>query len=269
MFNSEPYEVVNREERFYCALFGHALLSSAATRASFSQLVKKQLGLMLSPENMRVFLEVAVLRDYWNNLGDPRAYSDVTHDRRREVLNELLVIGKVPPELIDRHDFFWTAGIPRPESGPRSKLWSPGRWDISKKNSRGLPDRELENLLRLKWAFNAKPDMLLVSGATAIMLEAKLESGEGVYDKSEGGKQTDIQKFIAEILTELVPVFRGTKIQTCTLGLLGPGTKLPDAEKFDFSWEDVAGCCDTPEVDTFTKECFAKFDKRKRPGLIS
>lgn len=270
MFNPKPYEEVNREERFYCALFSHALLSSAATRSSFSQLVEDKIRLRVSPEQMRVFLEAAVLRDYWNDLGDPRVYLEATHDRRREVLDELLVIGELRSELIDRHGLFWSGGIAPAEA--KSKLQSPARWRIPQESSDGLSDEDLKNLRRLERAFNAKPDILLVSGAMALMLEAKLESGEAVYDQGEGGKQikqTDIQKFIAEILVKLVPEFRGKKIQTCTLGLCGPGTKVPNADKFDFSWAEVARCCDTPEVDAFTKDCFAKFDTRKRSGSIS
>jgi hypothetical protein len=258
MFNDKPYETVNREERFYCALFGHALLSSGAVREGFSHLVANRFDLQLDVADLSVFLEAATLRDYWNDLGDPREYSPATHGRRRAVLDELFQIVGLDADLIDRHDFFWTGT----KSQPSSKLWSPGRWDIPREKHTDLSFETLKHLRHLKWAFNAKPDMLLLSATAALMLEAKLESGEGVYDNADESRQTTIQKLIATILARLVPSFLGKTIKTCTLGLRGPSDPTPpNTENFDFSWKEIAVCCDTPEMDDFTKRCLLSLER--------
>ena len=83
MFNNKPYLEVNREERFYCALFGHSLLSSQVVRERFASLVQSKFQLSLKPATFEVFLEVAALRDYWNDLGNPIVYDEETHRKRR------------------------------------------------------------------------------------------------------------------------------------------------------------------------------------------
>jgi len=263
MFNDKSYETVNREERFYCALFSHALLTSAAVRERFGRLVLDRCDLRLDADSLHVFVEAAALRDYWYDLGSPLEYSNKTHDRRREILNELFSIVGLEPELIDQHDFFWTSSAGQ----PNSKLWSPGRWNIPRDGHADLSSESLKHLHRLKWAFNAKPDILLVSGRSVLMLEAKLESGEGVYDKSEGSRQTHIQKLIGTILGRLAPSFRHSTIKPCTLGLWGPLDSIaPNKRKSNFSWKEVANCCETPEVDPFTKSCLSSLERYRSEG---
>ena len=47
MFNDRPYIAVNREERFFCALTAHALLSSLVIRDRFVHLVNAKLKVSL------------------------------------------------------------------------------------------------------------------------------------------------------------------------------------------------------------------------------
>ena len=42
----------------------------------------------------------------------------------------------------------------------------------------------LDGLIDVKWAFNAKPDMMLASPGCVVFVEAKLESGEGAARRS-------------------------------------------------------------------------------------
>ncbi|HEV8325531.1 MAG TPA: hypothetical protein VG389_28240 [Myxococcota bacterium] len=254
MFNDKPYEAVNREERFYCALFAHALLSSAAVRRAFSDLVTRRCGLALGTSDLRVFLEAAALRDYWNDLGDPREYSDATHTRRREVLRALLRVVGLDEDLPDEHDFFWTAGARK----PGSKVWSPGRWNLPTNGGSDLPGSTRDTLRQLKWAFNAKPDILLASSDAVLLVEAKVESGEGVYDDSDEGRQFATQRLIASVLVRMVPAFYAMQIRTATLGLADARETVVSGDASPhFSWDEVAACCDTPEVDGFTQRCFA------------
>jgi hypothetical protein len=151
MFNDKPYLEVNREERFFCALFGHALLSSSIIRERFARLAQSKFGITMQPATMEVYLEAAALRDYWNDLGDPVVYSDDTHRKRREVLGSLLSVMNVSEDVIDKHHLFWT-------SERHNKLWSPGRW-----KPKALKESGFAELVKLRWAFNAKPDILIVS----------------------------------------------------------------------------------------------------------
>jgi hypothetical protein len=61
MFNAVPYWKVNREERFFCFLFGHALLSSRSVRVGFAELAKEKcdMELALDPDELEVYVEVA------------------------------------------------------------------------------------------------------------------------------------------------------------------------------------------------------------------
>jgi hypothetical protein len=56
MFNTVPYWKVNREERFFCFLFGHALLSSRSVRVGFAELTKEKcdMELALDPDELAV-----------------------------------------------------------------------------------------------------------------------------------------------------------------------------------------------------------------------
>ena len=58
MFNANPYWKVNREERFFCFLFAHALLSSRAVRVSFAELAKRKSDIALDPDELEAYVEV-------------------------------------------------------------------------------------------------------------------------------------------------------------------------------------------------------------------
>ena len=145
MFNNKLYIEVNREERNYCALYAHSLLSSNKVRERFSELMKNRYSLDLDPQNFEIYLEVAALRDYWNDLGDPKKYSEETHSKRLLVLKEILIDQGINEPIINKYDFFWTKGKPK-------KLWSPGHW-----SNEGIQGSGLMTLQKIKWAFNAKP----------------------------------------------------------------------------------------------------------------
>jgi len=228
-FRGGAYLQVNREERFFCFLVGHVLLAHRAARAAFVELVQgSHPDCALDPDDLQVFVEAAALRDFWNDLGDPVAYDEETARRRRAVVDGLLAhVGS--DVSVDDHDLFWT-------SPARAKLWSPGRWSVAALKAAGL-----QELLPLKWAFNAKPDFLLVSPGGALLIEAKLESGIG---RAEGYDQLQVQRLIAELLTALVPAFGGVPVALTTLGTSGDD---------GLSWADVFGALDVPGLDSFTR----------------
>lgn len=236
MFNDKPYSSVNREERFFCNLFAHSLLSSAAFRQRFADFATQRLDVALDPENLQVYLETAALRDYWHDLGNATKYDADTHARRRAVLDAILRMFEIDPVVIDNTSFFWT-------SGPGSKLWYPGKWSKDK-----LKESGLDSLIQVCWAFNAKPDMLLLSPSGALVIEAKVESGEGNNDS--GYDQLGTQKLIIQLWRNLIPCFSSTPFRLTTLKL----RQSPDG----ITWSDVLGELDGVDIDAFTKTCFQR-----------
>ncbi len=228
-FRAHRYLDVNREERFFCFLLAHALLAHRQARQAFAAQVAAVVpGCELDPSALEIYVEAAVLRDFWNDLGDPAVYDADCASRRRVVLDALFEhVGAQC--AVDDHDLFWTT----PE---RAKLWSPGRWSEKAIRAAGL-----QVLLQLKWAFNAKPDFLLHSPGQVLLIEAKLESGVG---RGGGYDQIAIQRLIGELMSSQVPAFAGARVQLTTLGVVGPE---------GLSWERVVQAVDVPGLDTFTR----------------
>ena len=252
IFSGKSFQEITREERPFCFLLGHSLLSSRKTRQRFVSLVGKK-SISLDENNMQVFVEVAALRDYWRELGNPRTYCDKTHSARVKVLRALLKHQGQAEDMFEHYAFFWSAGI-------GSKLHSPGRWSVKGMESElgadpdAVTTRERLRALRaLKLAFNAKPDFLIISGREALMIEAKVESGIGSYGRS-GENQVKTQVLIADLLMKYVPSFRGIEIVQLTLGKAVSESKKTS---FDLTWNQISECVDNPEVDNFTRSGLA------------
>lgn len=235
MYNEKSYLEVNREERNYCFLFAHALLMSSVLRESFSRLVQDRFGITLDPKALEVYVEAAALRDYWYDLGDPLSYNEETGRRRREVVEHILRFFGKSPDLIDQHDLFWTKSI-------GSKLWYPSHWNIDSLKHAGL-----EDLIDVKWAFNAKPDILIISPESALVIEAKIVSPEGCKVDRERDltyNQLKIQELIIKIWQLLVPGFKMKKIELALLNVNG-GDK-------GIAWSEIVGLIEKSDVDDFT-----------------
>ena len=233
-FKPRSYLAVNREERFFCFLVAHALLAHREARVAFAEMVTAaHPRCHLEPDDLQVFVEAAVLRDFWNDLGDPQAYDEDTARRRRQVIDELLR-QQGASITVDEDALFWT-------SKERRKLWNPGRWPTAMLRERGL-----DRLLSLKWAFNAKPDFVLVSPGHALMIEAKLESDIG---QSEGYHQLETQRLIATLLPQFVPAFEGVRVETTTLGV-----NVEDG----LNWSDAVRALDVEGLDAFTRAGLAR-----------
>lgn len=242
MFNNKRYYQVNREERFYCFLFAHTLLASHQVRSEFARLVERRFKVILDPDDLDVYIEAAVLRDFWHDLGDPNIYSDKTHLRRREVLEAILNEFDVPASTLEAYDLFWT-------TRKRNKLRSPGRW-----NERVLKQNGLENIIPVKWAFNAKPDIVIVSGNNVLLIEAKVESGEG-RDGQSGYQQFENQQLVSRLIKLLVPQFRNSTIANTVLELKSVK---------GISWDKVVSIVRNSDVDKFTKKCLSQIQRFNR-----
>jgi hypothetical protein len=54
MFNNNRYSEVDREERFFCFLFAHALLMSRSVRIGFAKLAMERCNIALDPDSLEV-----------------------------------------------------------------------------------------------------------------------------------------------------------------------------------------------------------------------
>jgi hypothetical protein len=109
------------------------------------------------------------------------------------------------------------------------QLQSPGRWSASQLAKLHAEDPKLaRSACRLKWAFNAKADLVIHTGPkTAVCVEIKLDSKTCVYKMSSDAKtlkmsQLGLQQFVLESLLGF----------TTRFALIGP-TKVPAARPDD------------------------------------
>jgi hypothetical protein len=148
------------------------------------------------------------------------------------------------PEIIDQVNIFWTGSA-------RRKLTSPANWNEAALRALKWPEDVQQWMIDCKCAFNAKPDMLIISGKCAAMIEAKVESGFST-------NQRLIQKVICGLVTKLVPAFQN--IWICDIELTKRDARRSEFAMFGtpmtgFSWRDVVEMLEDVEIDEFTKRC--------------
>jgi hypothetical protein len=250
LFNNKPYIEVNREERFYCALLAHALLACESIRNSFIIKVSEKLSTNLvskvkvKSDEFQIFLEISALRDFWSNLGDTKHYNEGTHKRRQAVLKDILASQKISDSVIDDIDnvFFKTVN---------GKIVSPGRWSNQAIEKSNLSKKLKVKLLAIKWAFNAKPDIMIIlsKNKVILMIEAKVESREG-KDGDSGYQQLETQKFVCDLLKTLAPQYRDFRFENMLL------SKKKDAKYNFITWQEIIKLIKESEIDDFTKNCF-------------
>ena len=246
MFSKKTFLEVNREERFFCAVLFHVILASSQYRERFFGALRTKQMINLDPNDFQIFVEAAILRDYWSDLGDPREYERDTHDKRRTVVEELLRLAELDVSEIDqRKELFFT---------PAKKLVSPGHWNEDCIGSTNWTEPTKDLMKDFKHAFNSKPDLLILSGQNAVMIEAKLESGFG-------DNQRPNQKLICRLVRELIPAFKGVVIRDIELTaedasrrrFSGFGTVLTG-----LSWREVVYMLEGVPVDDFSKRCLGQ-----------
>jgi hypothetical protein len=244
MFSDNTYSEVNREERFFCFLLGHALLMSRQVRQGFAELAQRKCNVTLDPDKLEVYVEVAALRDYWRALGDPLDYLPETHDSRRAVLELILEKYLIPGDVLDKHDLFWTS---------TRKLWNPNHW-----SEKALEEAGLKDLIKVKWAFNAKPDILLMSPESMLVIEAKVESPEGCKADVEY-RQFQTQKLISELWQLLIPEFRNRKLVNAFINVSSSLENIPVIQ-----WSEIIDLISSSDVDEFTRKAMAELNRYYR-----
>lgn len=226
---TEEYVSYCREERNFAAVLYHLLLDEKRLK-SFLELIGQDAD-AVKVEDVRIYFEYAHLRDLWAEVSCRETIASKNERYRAAIVSMLRMPEGLELPSIDKDDrtgkddctafnAFFT-GL-RVGAASKNHIQMPSRWSDSQfdkwsefgkpfetpfeKQFGGQTFAELtfaERACSLKWAFNAKPDLVLHLGDNkAICIEAKLESGVGRYQvKSDQSgcfakTQTDLQEFI-------------------------------------------------------------------------
>ena len=238
----------NREERFFCAILLHVLLTPGESQEGVLGLINEKSGLRLIPSDLECYVEVAALRDAWRLLGDPGKWTAELYEARRGVLHKLLkTVCGYPGDLSDfddvlrQHACVWS-------SNSMQKLVSPGRWPLDQLES-GTTFGDPTQLRRLKWAFNSKPDLLLLSGQHGVLIEAKAASGFGKNAHSGYDQQA-----VQELIADLFPIVtRG--LVTSPLRCITLTNKSADGS---LRWKDIAGVVARGDIGDFAYDAMQR-----------
>ncbi len=195
------YSAINREERNLTAILYHVLLLGD-NLSRFLALI--HCPYVVDESEMGIFLEYAYLRDLWSQIED--------NDTKRGLVLALLKPSKVDElrtvSILEFNRYF--GAVPQPST---KYVQSPGRWSVPRFDRTIEDDDEFLRVCLFKWAFNAKPDIVIhTSKEQAVCIEAKLESSESQYPqatvdkrifRSRGlsyVKQTILQRYLMEDL---------------------------------------------------------------------
>jgi hypothetical protein len=195
-----------REERNFAAVLYHLLLDADRLRSFLSLIGRCE----VSVDDVHIYFEYAHLRDIWTEVAAQEKDIKAKNERYHTAIASLL---RVPANMlpsIDKGDCvefnaFFTG--PRVRAASVKHIQMPSRWSDTQFDrwSEKLGREFAKRACSLKWAFNAKPDLVLhLGGDEAVCIECKLESAAGRYqvesDSNPDGRfranQLDLQKFI-------------------------------------------------------------------------
>lgn len=198
---TDDYVSYCREERNFAAVLYHLLLDEKRLGA-FLELI----GLSAAQgKGAGIYFEYAHLRDLWAEVGARHAAAGERNARYREAVVAMLAHPQValPTDCKAFNEFFIGPGS---KAASANHIQMPSRWNDALFHAwceaGGRPFAE--RVCTLKWAFNAKPDLVLHLGDNRVVcIEAKLESGIGGYKAKTdhpsgpfGMTQTRLQEFI-------------------------------------------------------------------------
>lgn len=209
MFSNKNFFEVNREERNYGFLLFSSLIYESRFRQEFIKIIKQHSSCLSEKiddsDSVDIYAEASLFRDYWFNLGNQKVYTQETHQSRLITISEILDLFSVNSRIIGNYDLFWTGEI------MRSKLWYPGKWETAKIQKIQQQERLKNNeLLRIRWAFNAKPDILITANSWAAFIELKVESSIG--ENQHGYNQDKTLSDIISIAKKTIPLFHNKTI---------------------------------------------------------
>ena len=268
---STPYFCFNREERHLAAVLFHLLcLGDNIERLIQSRGLGRDWEVML--EECGVYFEYSFLRDAWHRLGT----GEEANAAKREIIRCKLEGFGATESLLGRIDAAETRELNGMFIGHPSAVHvqSPANWQLARFGpcEAGL---ERENVLaacKLKWAFKAKPDIVVQpSLQRALCLELKLESGEGSYPTDGTEKLILKKRGLYEPGKEKLPPIRQTALQRLMMeDLFGPdrvsvllvtrnGPEDNDAEAA-VSWAQLLAKLEIPAtIPRFVQKALAAF----------
>jgi hypothetical protein len=204
---SGAFSTFNREERGAVAILFAALLHRPNLER-FGQLADWELG----TDETEVFVEWTYLRDLW------AAHPGANAAKRTAVLNALEPNNRAWLERCTIEEFnryFCPTG-----PSVRNDIYYPGKWSVRGLSETLTDDGEFRRTCRFKWAFNVKPDLVLMTNGRVLCIEAKWDSGEGAYPANEAEKkifrdrgldsvsQTEVQLYLVNELLGFDGSFR-------------------------------------------------------------
>lgn len=265
---TEEYVSFCREERNFAAVLYHLLLDANRLK-SFLELIGQP---AVDSNDVRIYFEYAHLRDLWAEVACRETVAAKNERYRAAIVSMLRMPAGLELPSINKDDCtgkddcsafnaFFTGS--RVGAASKNHIQMPSRWSDSQfdkwsefgksfeKQFGGetFPEQTFaERACSLKWAFNAKPDLVLHIGRNkAICIEAKLESGVGRYQVKSDRldcypkgcfpmTQTDLQEFILKDLL-------GYDIRDEDLIIISKNRKEGDStgKWRSYSWREVLG----------------------------
>lgn len=237
------YHRINREERNHVAILYHLLLHRSTNLEHFLKVTLERPDVDAS--SCELYLEFALLRDRWHNLNE---------DGRRALLEFHLptVMAERKGLSIEEVNRSFAVRSPKPS---KTEIQSPANWVASR--IQGLDTEMTKAVHELKWCFNLKPDLVIVTKkGQVICIEAKVESGQGRYtcDLPKGGTHSINQQCCQEIMFTR---FLGVEAPDLQMVLLGKNSStksrsLPITWSKAFAGLDPSGS--HPFVERWLKE---------------
>ncbi len=241
------YFEINREERNYAAiLFGTLCQHGNAERFLQYCGINNNIG-----PDFGIYFEYAYLRDLWNKISSEETKKEIIRNHLPiKGIDEIL---QLPLKGINQK--FGVGG-----EASSDFLQYPGKWAIVKYHKIFKDNDDFLKICRFKWSFNIKPDIVIhLDKNNAICIEAKYESGEGVYPSSDLEKsifrerglkyigQMELQKYMME---ELLGIKTQFKFLVFKKG-------KSDTHKV-VSWAEVFNCLDMSEMPNFVMQMAKK-----------
>jgi len=244
------YTDICREERNLAAIFYHLLLSKDNLRR-FLDLI--QCPFPIVEDEFGIYFEYAFLRDLWFNI-------QYDNDLKREVILKLLKAENTEMlNAISIKEFNAYFGVPNPSE---KQIQSPSNWSIGKFKGNISNNSEFLRTTELKWAFNAKPDIVIhTSKNSAICIECKLESGEGHYPTSK----SEIDEFRLRGLNKVSQTALQKYIMSDLLGIetqfifLVNNKSTETETHLSFQWRDVFASLEVSENYDFVRKWINRF----------
>ncbi|MFI5387627.1 MAG: hypothetical protein ACHQ50_16080 [Fimbriimonadales bacterium] len=214
-------------------------------------------------EDAEIYVEFAYLRDWWSGLlahhGGKKKANVEKHEFIRKGIASFPQLRGVAAALpvVDEPSEFNRKFMG--ESGARIKkdIVYPGRWSV-KAIDENFEGTEFQYLCWFKWAFNIKPDLVIVlAGQPPLVVEAKLLSPEAqyptgseckIFDKKElGPDKGRVGQF------ELQRIMFDHLLQTPCRSVVLKRDALPDGHNCVITWKDVFDRMDVGDSIPFVK----------------